>query len=51
MLELGGKSPAIVLPGIDLATITLPLHGRYLRNAGQGCQHTRLLVGFEAQNR
>ncbi len=26
VLELGGKSPAIVLPGVDLAAITLPLH-------------------------
>ena len=45
VLELGGKSPAIVLPGADLERISLPLHGRYLRNAGQGCQSpTRLLV-------
>lgn len=45
VLELGGKSAAIVLPGADLAKISLPLHGRYLRNSGQGCQSpTRLLV-------
>jgi aldehyde dehydrogenase (NAD+) len=45
VLELGGKSPGIVLPGADLKRISLPLHGRYLRNAGQGCQSpTRLLV-------
>lgn len=45
VLELGGKSAAIVLPGADLAAVALPLHGRYLRNAGQGCQSpTRLLV-------
>jgi aldehyde dehydrogenase (NAD+)/betaine-aldehyde dehydrogenase len=45
VLELGGKSPGIVLPGADLERISLPLHGRYLRNAGQGCQSpTRLLV-------
>lgn len=45
VLELGGKSPGIVLPGADMERISLPLHGRYLRNAGQGCQSpTRLLV-------
>lgn len=45
VLELGGKSPGIILPGADLATISLPLHARYLRNAGQGCQSpTRLMV-------
>jgi aldehyde dehydrogenase (NAD+) len=45
VLELGGKSPGIVLPGTDLSKVSLPLHGRYLRNAGQGCQSpTRLLV-------
>jgi aldehyde dehydrogenase (NAD+) len=45
VLELGGKSPGIVLPGTDLERISMSLHGRYLRNAGQGCQSpTRLLV-------
>ncbi len=45
VLELGGKSPGIVLPGTDLEGISMSLHGRYLRNAGQGCQSpTRLLV-------
>jgi aldehyde dehydrogenase (NAD+) len=45
VLELGGKSPGIVLQSADLERISLPLHGRYLRNAGQGCQSpTRLLV-------
>lgn len=45
VLELGGKSPCIVLPGADLGRIALAVHGRYLRNAGQGCQSpTRLLV-------
>ena len=45
VLELGGKSAAIVLPGADLSKIALPLHGRYLRNAGQGClSPTRILV-------
>lgn len=45
VLELGGKSAGIVLPGADLEKLVLPLHGRYLRNAGQGCQSpTRILV-------
>jgi aldehyde dehydrogenase (NAD+)/betaine-aldehyde dehydrogenase len=45
VLELGGKSAGIVLPGADLERISMSLHGRYLRNAGQGCQSpTRLLV-------
>ena len=45
VLELGGKSAAIVLPGADLAKYALPIHGRYLRNSGQGCQSpTRILV-------
>lgn len=45
MLELGGKSPLLVLPGTDLAPIVLNIHQRYSRNAGQGCMSpTRLLV-------
>jgi aldehyde dehydrogenase (NAD+) len=45
MLELGGKSPLIVLPGTDLADIVLSIHMRYSRNAGQGCMSpTRLFV-------
>ncbi len=45
VLELGGKSATIVLPGADLAKIVGPVHLRYLRNAGQGCASpTRLLV-------
>ena len=45
VLELGGKSPAIVLPGADLKAIVKPLHQRYARNAGQGCASpTRLLI-------
>ena len=45
VLELGGKSAGIVLPGADLSKVSMPLHGRYLRNSGQGCQSpTRLLV-------
>ena len=45
MLELGGKSPLVCLPGTELAPIILPIHQRYTRNAGQGCMSpTRLLV-------
>ncbi|TFV93765.1 aldehyde dehydrogenase family protein [Blastococcus sp. CT_GayMR20] len=44
-LELGGKSPNILLPGTDLEAVTAAVHLRYLRNAGQGCASpTRLLV-------
>ncbi len=45
MLELGGKSPMILMPGIGLQPINLSVHLRYMRNAGQGCMSpTRLLV-------
>lgn len=45
VLELGGKSAAIVLPTADVASIVGPIHSRYLRNAGQGCASpTRVLV-------
>jgi aldehyde dehydrogenase (NAD+) len=45
VLELGGKSAAIVLPGADLESATAAIHPRYLRNAGQGCASpTRILV-------
>ena len=44
VLELGGKSAAIMLPDGDMAP-QLACHLRYLRNAGQGCASpTRLLV-------
>jgi aldehyde dehydrogenase (NAD+) len=45
VLELGGKSAAIMLPGVDFNKYALQLHARYARNAGQGCgSPTRLLV-------
>jgi aldehyde dehydrogenase (NAD+)/betaine-aldehyde dehydrogenase len=48
VLELGGKSPSILLPGVNLAEITTGVHARYLRNAGQGCSSpTRILVWQE----
>lgn len=45
VLELGGKSAAIIMPGTALDGIVGALHLRYSRNAGQGCASpTRLLV-------
>ena len=45
VLELGGKSAAIMLPGVDFKKYALSLHTRYARNAGQGCgSPTRILV-------
>jgi aldehyde dehydrogenase (NAD+) len=45
VLELGGKSAAIMLPGVDFNKYALQLHARYARNAGQGCgSPTRILV-------
>jgi aldehyde dehydrogenase (NAD+) len=48
VLELGGKSAAIVLPGANVEALAMSLHSRYMRNAGQGCQSpTRHLVPRE----
>lgn len=45
VLELGGKSAAIMLPGVDYEKYAYQLHARYARNAGQGCgSPTRILV-------
>jgi aldehyde dehydrogenase (NAD+)/betaine-aldehyde dehydrogenase len=45
VLELGGKSPTIVLPGADLDRAVAPSMLRFSRNAGQGCgATTRILV-------
>ena len=46
VLELGGKSPAIVLPSMPLdEEHVAKIHLRYMRNAGQGCASpTRILV-------
>jgi aldehyde dehydrogenase (NAD+)/betaine-aldehyde dehydrogenase len=45
LLELGGKSAAIIFPAEDFTKIAPGLHGRYSRNAGQGCgSPTRILV-------
>ena len=45
VLELGGKSATIILPGADLDEVTGPSILRWARNAGQGCgATTRTLV-------
>lgn len=45
VLELGGKSAAILLPGTDYEKFAFQLHARYARNAGQGCgSPTRILI-------
>jgi len=45
VLELGGKSPTVVLPGADLDRAVPPSILRFCRNAGQGCgATTRILV-------
>jgi aldehyde dehydrogenase (NAD+) len=45
VLELGGKSATIILPGSDLDAVTGPSVLRWARNAGQGCgATTRTLV-------
>src|SRR5690625_742515 len=44
-LELGGKSPTIVLPGVDVQSIAVDMHLRWARNGGQGCAAlARILV-------
>lgn len=45
VLELGGKSPNLILPGTDIEAVTAPSTLRYARNAGQACgATTRILV-------
>ncbi len=48
VLELGGKSAAILLPDADLAEAVPMVHLRHLRNGGQACAApTRILVPRE----
>ncbi len=48
--ELGGKSPNVVLPGSDLATVLPPTAGGVLVNSGQSCiSPTRILVHKDQQ--
>jgi aldehyde dehydrogenase (NAD+)/betaine-aldehyde dehydrogenase len=44
VLELGGKSPTVVLPGADLDVAVGPSMLRFCRNAGQGCGATTRIV-------
>jgi aldehyde dehydrogenase (NAD+) len=45
VLELGGKSATIILPGSDIIGLTGPSIMRWVRNSGQGCgATTRTLV-------
>lgn len=45
VLELGGKSATVIMPGADLDEVTGPSIQRWARNAGQGCgATTRTLV-------
>lgn len=47
-LELGGKSPTIVLPGVNVQDIAVEMHLRWARNGGQGCAAlARILVHDE----
>ncbi|MBL0923762.1 MAG: aldehyde dehydrogenase family protein [Sphingomonadaceae bacterium] len=49
LLELGGKSPNIVLPGVNPADVAAASLRRLFRNAGQGCAVTsRTLVPRES---
>ena len=44
-LELGGKSPSLVMPDVDVHKIAVEMHLRWSRNGGQGCAAlARLLV-------
>lgn len=48
VLELGGKSPNVLLPSADVATAVGPSVLRFTRNSGQGCgATTRTLVPRE----
>lgn len=52
VLELGGKSPNVLLPGADVDAAVRPSILRYTRNSGQGCgATTRTLVPREAYER
>ena len=49
VLELGGKSPNIMLPGTDPARVAGPSVLRFCRNAGQAIARTRR-AGFCQQH-
>jgi aldehyde dehydrogenase (NAD+) len=51
-LELGGKTPTLVMPGVDAGSIARRLHTKYLLNAGQACAApARILVPREDHDR
>ncbi|MBI1376604.1 MAG: aldehyde dehydrogenase family protein [Frankiales bacterium] len=47
-LELGGKSPNIVLPGCDVESFAVEMHLRWSRNGGQGCAALARLMVHES---
>jgi acyl-CoA reductase-like NAD-dependent aldehyde dehydrogenase len=50
-LELGGKSPSVILPDADLAAAVKGTIGACLLNSGQTCSaHTRMLVPAKRYN-
>lgn len=49
VLELGGKSAALLLPDADLTRAATPLNLRYTRNAGQGCSTTTRILVHESR--
>ncbi|MGB8406150.1 MAG: aldehyde dehydrogenase family protein [Mycobacterium sp.] len=46
-LELGGKSPAVILPGVDMTPYLPTLVGGSLRNSGQICVSTNRVIVHE----
>ena len=46
-LELGGKSPAVILPGVDMMPYLPVLVGGSLRNSGQICVSTNRVIVHE----
>ena len=49
VLELGGKSPNIVLPDTDVSAVVPPSILRFCRNSGQGCGATTRTFVHESQ--
>ena len=47
-LELGGKSPTLVMPDVDVTAIATELHLRWSRNGGQGCAALARILVHEA---
>jgi aldehyde dehydrogenase (NAD+) len=49
VLELGGKSANVILPGADIAAVTPASILRFSRNAGQGCAAWSRVLVHESQ--